>query len=562
MAVRAQAAKTAVGLEADEREPTAPGPRRQGRVPLRLRVGVTGHRSIDENDPTIIDAVRGALGQINERRRSGTAATPVDLIVVSALAEGADRLVARQAMLDGAGLEVVLPLPRDDYLGDFASAESRAEFCTLLGQAAAVTELAAGGSRDEAYERAGRVVVDRSDVLLALWDGRAAQGRGGTAEIVAYARQQHVPVLRIAAGRPGQGPPRPSAIDELGLPDVLGPLSDDAFAGLDRFNSSPLRGGGKQPDLLPPEHLTAAPPHVQRFVKYSQPYFQRAEQIAQSSQRLFLRFTWLLYSMAAAAVVVVATQITFFRNDPTIVWAEVIALAVVVITLALGRRAGWHDRWLAARYLAERIRCSIFLAATGAGDGLRPVAADKQPSDVPDPDPNREWAERAFREIWRRASRSFVAESDVSALRTLLIGAWVDDQIRYHQKANRHLGKRQRLLTWVAAGLFAVSAVVALIHSTHTFDWHSEPDVWAYLSIVIPALGAALSGYGAQREYARLAERSRLMVCRLKEAKNLVADSKRLSSLQRAARSTELLMRSETADWYDVVRLHDFEVPS
>jgi hypothetical protein len=50
------------------------------------------------------------------------------------------------------------------------------------------------------------------------------------------------------------------------------------------------------------------------------------------------------------------------------------------------------------------------------------------------------------------------------------------------------------------------------------------------------------------------------MVARLKEAKELVEESKRLASLQHATRNTELLMRSETADWYDVVRLHDFEV--
>ncbi len=96
-----------------------------------------------------------------------------------------------------------------------------------------------------------------------------------------------------------------------------------------------------------------------------------------------------------------------------------------------------------------------------------------------------------------------------------------------------------------------------------TFSWGAPSRrSGANLSVVIPAIGAALSGYGAQREYARLAERSRLMVARLNDARELVKDSKRLSSLQRAARSTELLMRSETADWYDVVRLHDFEVPA
>ena len=537
----------------------------QGRVSLHLRVGITGHRSIGtDDDTTVVDAVREALDQIEERRRRGTTATLVDLTVVSSLAEGADRLVAWQAMLRGASLEVVLPLPRDDYLTDFTSEESKAQFHTLLGQAAAVTELAAAGGREEAYERAGRAVVDRSDVVLALWDGRPARGRGGTAEIVSYARQHRVPILRIATGRRGHNPPLPSSIDDHALPDALGPLSDDGFHWLDRFNSSLLRSRSKARGavLLPPELVKAAPPRAQQFVDYAQPYFHRAERIAGSSQRLFLRFTRLLYLLAATAVVVVATQIIFFGRNPKLVWVEVVALVAVVITLVLGRWKRWHDRWLAARYLAERIRSGVFLAATGAGDGLRPVMASGRQLDAVELDSNREWAERAFHEIYWRASRSPVTELEVPALRKLLVDAWIDDQIGYHKKASYRLAKRQRQLTWLAVALFGVSAFVALLHSMQLLEWHSAPDVWGYLSVVIPAIGAALSGYGAQREYARLAERSRLMVSRLKEARALVEDSKQLVSLQRATRSTELLMRSETADWYDVVRLHDFEVPA
>jgi hypothetical protein len=142
------------------------------------------------------------------------------------------------------------------------------------------------------------------------------------------------------------------------------------------------------------------------------------------------------------------------------------------------------------------------------------------------------------------------------------MGAWIDDQIDYHSTTTARLARRQQWLTWLAVTLFGVSAVVALLHSMHLLESHSGPDVWGFLSVVIPAIGAALSGYGAQREYARLGERSRLMVSRLKEARDLVEDSTRLSSLQRATRTTELLMRSETADWYEVVRLHNFEVPA
>jgi hypothetical protein len=37
---------------------------------------------------------------------------------------------------------------------------------------------------------AGRVVVDRSSVLVAAWDGQPSRGLGGTADVVAYARER------------------------------------------------------------------------------------------------------------------------------------------------------------------------------------------------------------------------------------------------------------------------------------------------------------------------------------------------------------------------------------
>ena len=104
----------------------------RGCIPLCLRIAVTGHRKLPAGDPALTDGVDDALDRIEMRRSGGTATTPVGLTVVSALAEGADRIVARRAMLRGARLEVVLPMPRDDYLADFKSAASRDDFCSLL----------------------------------------------------------------------------------------------------------------------------------------------------------------------------------------------------------------------------------------------------------------------------------------------------------------------------------------------------------------------------------------------------------------------------------------------
>src|SRR5437763_792596 len=60
-----------------------------------------------------------------------------------------------------------------------------------------VMELPACETRAEAYEQAGQYVVERCDVLIALWDGQPPRGKGGTAEIVEWARERRVPLLWI-----------------------------------------------------------------------------------------------------------------------------------------------------------------------------------------------------------------------------------------------------------------------------------------------------------------------------------------------------------------------------
>ena len=108
----------------------------------------------------------------------------------SALAEGADRLVADRVLSrPGASLVVVLPLVADDYASDFPNTID--EFDRLLGKAARIEVCGpdAGGTRESAYERAGLMIVESCDALIALWDGGPSGGRGGTAEIVDAARR-------------------------------------------------------------------------------------------------------------------------------------------------------------------------------------------------------------------------------------------------------------------------------------------------------------------------------------------------------------------------------------
>lgn len=159
------------------------------------RIGVSGHRHFLH-----AEVVTAMTAEVIER----LVGDEPDATVLSNLAEGADRLVAELVLArPGARLEAVLPLPVEVYIGDFVSADSRRRFTELVDEASSVTvvQQVPGEARDTAYERAGRAIVDASDVLVALWDGEPARGRGGTADIVQYALDHDVLVEMILVER-------------------------------------------------------------------------------------------------------------------------------------------------------------------------------------------------------------------------------------------------------------------------------------------------------------------------------------------------------------------------
>lgn len=106
--------------------------------------------------------------------------------IVSPLADGADRIVAEEGLALGAGLVCPLPFARAEYERDFDAASRRAFAGLIAGHE--IVELP--GSRatreaaDAAYEAVGLWVLGHCDALIAIWNGSAANGRGGTGQIV------------------------------------------------------------------------------------------------------------------------------------------------------------------------------------------------------------------------------------------------------------------------------------------------------------------------------------------------------------------------------------------
>jgi hypothetical protein len=208
-----------------------------GRIPFCLYIGVTGHRDIADPQ-TLRVRVRERLAEIYGAFPP-SATTPIHIVVLSALAEGADRLVVQEvfeAFSDACPrLHAVLPMAPDKYAEDFHTQASRDDFYDLLRSAAFCTELPGDTTREEAYEQAGRFIVERSDVVISLWDGRPSARRGGTAATVEYARDHEIPVLVVGSGRAGGRSPLPGAEASSALTVVHADLLN-AYARITELN--------------------------------------------------------------------------------------------------------------------------------------------------------------------------------------------------------------------------------------------------------------------------------------------------------------------------------------
>src|SRR6202034_4418387 len=102
------------------------------RIPLVI--GTTGHRDLRAEDLPLLEREVGAIiGRLRSEYLGGGDETPI--ILISALAEGADRVVARAALAMGVKLIAPLPLPVDEYRRDFEpglNPNAAAEFDQLL----------------------------------------------------------------------------------------------------------------------------------------------------------------------------------------------------------------------------------------------------------------------------------------------------------------------------------------------------------------------------------------------------------------------------------------------
>jgi hypothetical protein len=548
-----------------------------------LRVGMTGHRpnklltAKHADLQHTLDLLLKAIGDIaTEVARSDPdlLGDSVRLVLVSSLAEGADRLAAEAALGQGWQLQSPLPFERSEYRKDSADEASAAEFDRLIATSDVVFEINAKRSGTPVsraggwpYETAGLVMLQSSDLVIAVWDGQPAEGAGGTAVVVERAVKEEIPTIvidpaqpnaprllwtgfdplpaanprldRLAGGIPLDEPGLRRLIEALLAPPAASNVRDDlaaylkplpraaqlAFAypllmSLLGLRKPKAAAAAPMADAPWDRYLAAAPEDTKLGAAIAaslRPAFEEADRRALRHAKAY-RDAFVYNYLAAAFAVLIALGGLFVHSSDekaALVLIELVVIASILLNTWLGQRKSVHKRWLDCRRLAERLRQMRFLVWSGASSGFsRPVARQAiAPTAAVD------WVDWYCRAVRRTLPLPNAAASDdyLARYADMFTGEELATQIDYHRRNAEIMEGLDHRLHVLGDVCFAFSALACAAYlACFYFDVggiasHYDARIAAIVTAItafLPALGAAAKAIRAQGDFRTAAERS------------------------------------------------------
>ena len=367
---------------------------------LRLCVGLTAHRDLSPaQEPALRAQVRAFLLGLRAQFPD------LPLRLISALADGGDQLVAEEALALGIELLVPLPMAQEEYERDFAAPEALERFRGLRAQAARVrvlplaagnTEAAVrerGEARNRQYAQLGMFISSHCQVLLALWDGRASEATGGTAQVVEFHLRNempgftvdqaapnlladdesdlvfHVPCIRQLAPGAGEAPPSlpgPRWLTADGDVDGAAPVPPHyrhVFGQMQEFNRD-LRRHAAASATTGNSLLGGAPAAPSPAVAEVDRLFRAADWLAVHFRR---RVRLSLMCTHALAALMGLSFILFSDIEANRVYllAFLGLFALGAAVKLVGRARGWQRKYLDYRGLAEGLRVQLYWRLAG-----------------------------------------------------------------------------------------------------------------------------------------------------------------------------------------------------
>lgn len=375
-----------------------------------LVVAITGHRDLVAAE---IPLIRKRVREFLEGLRRDYPDRGVS--IVSALAEGADQLVAEEALALNIPLVAVLPMPRDYYIEDFASTDARDRFKLLCSNAAEILEMPIlsgntaasisndSDSRARQYAQLGVFLCSHCHILLALWDGKYSNKLGGTGEVVRF---HHEDVM------PGYTPA--TDVSRLSLADDESDLVYHIVCSRDQDDGEPAEGLTPQmavwfttdPDNpraaeIPPRHRRVFE-HTNQFSVDAKKYEQDIRQSAwpllieddaakmpagvRDIDQVFRVADWLAihYQQRVAFTLRATHALALLMGLMYIAYSDMVPEKIFIVAFVLfflaatgvhkfSARYAWHRKFLDYRALAEGLRVQFHWAVAGVsiGNGMK-----------------------------------------------------------------------------------------------------------------------------------------------------------------------------------------------
>ncbi len=544
-----------------------------------LVIGVTGHRDLLEEEQ---EGIKQRVRDFFEQMRASFPDLP--LMVMTPLAEGADRIAAEVAYELGIPIVVLLPMPRHLYEHEFKG-ESLREFQTMRGLGEQVElpllpELSEadvinqGTGRDLQYAQLGAYLAAHSHVLLAIWDGKPSNAPGGTGHVIKFHQHDvieliaggqhrspidftedesdlvfHVVCSRRESGSPQSGLEPGQAYwftrDELKprtlyMPDRyrmvfhrMAEFSADLRLPMDSENFYPL---------LPEEELA----RCGQGAKDIDRLYHRADALARRYQSYFfgvVRATGLLGLTAGVCFVA-------FADWPvvhTMLLPYILCIVLVLSLGALDRRYSWQRKYLDYRVLAEGLRVQFYWAV--AGVEMENPSRFSHDSFLKRQDLELGWIRNVMRYAgFRSDSKDRSSSEDLVAL---CMSYWVSDQHKYYHQKALERERRQRV-----TGLFNVIGLLLLVVAAVILAARADlvVDV-TFGEILIALMGLVPFAIAARQNYAFRTAESELLaqfqhyVRIFQNATNLMSKAPTLTMKQDILRAVGEAALEENGQW-------------
>jgi len=593
---------------------------------LVFRVGVTGARKLPPAQQERLEAeisdilrhLRDTVETLSQRDEAAVYAPQGDaplLRLVSPLAEGADRRVARQARDLHYELFAPLPFPQGVYEEDFP--ETLEAFRDLLPKGKTFElDGQSGAFAPESYREVGRFVVRNCDLLIALWDGERESGPGGTAEIVRFARGARVPIWRIdPSGREApsfvEGPLEPvfgetakANLDACIASTLLPPKAPghgthhgffvslarglETFcakrrAPLDEYLAETAPAYKWRWRLYAAMTRRIAPPGASAGPQLAAPANdperwwdanRRAADAASMGQadRYRSSYVWIalfafLAFFGAALSFVLPHALRCFGGgeiaEAALLVTEIGALLGIAYAVISSHMQRWHEKWIAYRLLAELCRKQYALAAMGHALPVSEAFRAAEPQDAP----RDAWVAWWFAALQRAAPVPTGGMAAAKSHARDLALSLVAEQIDYHGACEKRWAQAADSLETLGEWAF-LGACVLTAFKFAAFAGLPDPEEamhgFGAAAIIVSAASASLVGVRAYSEFAVLARQSAQMRRALTQAK---AELERLDlaspfagrELGRLVYSVALLMLQDVGGWVRLFRMKALE---